>query len=289
MSGKPPPAGNRERRFPARIEPAPALVARKPAPTLGPSPAAINAPKRTAATQAPAPAAAAQSAAATNTQLAGFDHEQAPARQRMVQQLQARGYGNAAIWQAMSRVPRHRFIDAALASQAYEDTALPIGFEQTISSPSIVATMLAAIGLGQMQAPRRVLDVGTGCGYQAAVISLLCVEVYSIERIRGLHEKAIVNLRELRLPNLHLIHADATHLPESYGMFDAIVSAASAAAVPPVWYARLNVGGVLVTPVGEDDQRLLRVVRVGSGSTPLDYRQEFLEVVRFVPLQSGRK
>ena len=128
-------------------------------------------------------------------------------RLRMVERLRRKGIRDERVLTAMAAVPRHLFVDEALASRAYEDTALPIGFSQTISQPYVVARMLESL-LGDTSVPRKVLEVGTGCGYQAAVLAQLAGEVYSIERIRALLERARVNLRALRLSNLRLTHAD---------------------------------------------------------------------------------
>lgn len=258
MTATPP----RTRRFPAALPGVPASVPRATSPN-------------TAAQAHGAPRAA--------TVASGVGLDSMAVRARMVDDLARRRLGNDVIWRAMREVPRHRFVDAALAAQAYEDTALPIGHGQTISKPSTVAVLLAAIGV--QRGLGRVLDVGTGCGYQAALLARVCGTVYSIERVRALHERAVANLRPLQLPNLHLIHGDAAQLPEGYGQFDAIVSAASAADVPRAWYERLQVGGVLVAPVGQQSQQLLRVVRSGAHA----FTEEFLEAVNFVPLQSGKK
>ena len=125
-------------------------------------------------------------------------------RDRMVARLRDKGIHDELVLAAMSLVPRHLFIEEALASRAYEDTALPIGFEQSISQPFVVALMIEAARAGRLLG--RVLEVGTGCGYQAAVLAQIAMEVYSIERIAGLLEKARANLRELRLSNLRLVH-----------------------------------------------------------------------------------
>jgi protein-L-isoaspartate(D-aspartate) O-methyltransferase len=129
-------------------------------------------------------------------------------RARMVQKLAAQGVSDAQVLAAMGAVERHRFVDSALVNQAYEDTSLPIGLGQTISKPSVVARMIELLRNGAAGKLGRVLEIGTGCGYQAAVLSLLASEVYSIERLRGLHDKARENLRPLRLPNVHLLFGD---------------------------------------------------------------------------------
>jgi protein-L-isoaspartate(D-aspartate) O-methyltransferase len=215
-------------------------------------------------------------------------------RMRMVQRLRAAQAAPEPILAALQAVPRHEFVDAGLVAQAYEDTALPIGHGQTISKPSSVARLLAAANLHR-HAPKqaRVLDIGTGCGYQAAVLAQLCREVVSIERFKDLHEKARTNLRKVGVLGIHgvrLVHGDAAAINTSYGLFDAIVSAASAASVeqvPPVWIERLAVGGVLVAPVGQAEQQLLRVVKLSDA--PGDVQATLLEAVKFVPLQSGKR
>lgn len=214
---------------------------------------------------------------------AGLGLDSGAVRERMVDRLQAQRIGNPAIWHAMRQVPRHSFVEPGFSAQAYEDTALPIGYEQTISKPSSVAQLLVAIGAERRL--RRVLDIGTGCGYQAAVLALLSGEVYSIERVQGLHKKAQTHLRPLQLFNLQLIYGDAHQLPISYGQFDAIVSAASAGDVPHVWLERLSVGGVLVAPVGTSQQHLVRICRVST----TEFTRDVLEGVNFVPLQSGKR
>ena len=147
-------------------------------------------------------------------------------RDRMVARLRERGIRDEVLLAAMSVVPRHLFVEEALASRAYEDTALPIGFEQSISQPFVVALMIEAARAGRSLG--RVLEIGTGCGYQAAVLAQIAREVYSIERIAGLLERARANLRELRLSNLRLVHGDGTRgLPE-VAPFDAIIIAAAA-------------------------------------------------------------
>jgi protein-L-isoaspartate(D-aspartate) O-methyltransferase len=181
----------------------------------------------------------------------------------------------------MAAVPRHQFVDAALASRAYEDTALPIGFEQTISQPYVVARMLEAARAGRELG--RVLEVGTGCGYQAALLARLAGEVYSIERIGALAEKARANLRALRLANLRLVHGDGfAGLPEA-APFDAIVVAAAPREVPPALLGQLAQGGRLVIPVGAGEQQLRVVDRTTRG-----FRQNRLDPVKFVPMRVGK-
>lgn len=208
-------------------------------------------------------------------------------RARMVQRLAAGGITAAPVLQAMGTIERHCFVDTALGNQSYEDTSLPIGLGQTISKPSIVARM-AELLLGAEGARAgglgRVLEVGTGCGYQAAVLSLLAREVYSIERLRGLHEKARTNLRYLRLANVHLIFGDGMLGYAKGGPYAAIVSAAGGATLPLQWCEQLAVGGRLVAPISRaDGQQMLLVV----DKTPHGLKQSVLEPVHFVPLKSG--
>lgn len=211
----------------------------------------------------------------------------AAVRARMVQRLAVGGITAAPVLQAMGTIERHCFVDTALGNQSYEDTSLPIGLGQTISKPSIVARM-AELLLGAEGARAgglgRVLEVGTGCGYQAAVLSLLAREVYSIERLRGLHEKARTNLRYLRLTNVHLIFGDGMLGYAKGGPYAAIVSAAGGTSLPLQWCEQLAVGGRLVAPISRaDGQQMLLVV----DKTPHGLKQSVLEPVHFVPLKSG--
>ena len=203
-------------------------------------------------------------------------------RDRMVARLREKGIHDEVVLAAMSLVPRHVFVEEALASRAYEDTALPIGFEQTISQPFVVALMIQSVRAGK--ALGRVLEVGTGCGYQAAVLAQLAKEVYSIERIAGLLEKARANLREFRLPNLRLVHGDgARGLPE-VAPFDAIIMAAAAPLLPEALRAQLAIGGRLIAPVGAQDQALCLLERTRSG-----FREQWLDPVHFVPMRMGKQ
>lgn len=202
-------------------------------------------------------------------------------RDRMVARLREQGVADELVLAAMGAVPRHLFVDQALASRAYEDSALPIGFEQTISQPYVVARMVEAARAGR--GLDRVLEVGTGCGYQAAVLARLAREVYSIERIQPLAEKARAHLRPMRLANVRLVHGDGYQGLPAAAPFDAIVVAAAAAQVPAALLEQLAAGGRLVMPVGTAAQRLLLVER-----TPQGYKETRLEAVRFVPLRLGK-
>lgn len=202
-------------------------------------------------------------------------------RDRMTARLRAAGIADEAVLGAMAAVPRHQFVDAALASRAYEDTALPIGFEQTISRPYVVARMLEAARAGRELG--RVLEVGTGCGYQAAVLARLAQEVYSIERIGALAERARANLRPLRIANLRLVHGDGFKgLPEA-APFDAIVVAAAPREMPRELAGQLARGGRLVVPVGADEQQLRVIERTAAG-----LKEERLDPVKFVPMRMGK-
>jgi len=208
-------------------------------------------------------------------------------RERMVRRLAATGVTSPAVLKAMQTIERHRFVDSALISQAYEDTSLPIGLNQTISKPNVVARMcelLLGSELGAAGKLSRVLEIGTGCGYQAAVLSLLAREVYSIERLRGLHDKARDNLRPFRIPNVHLLFGDGMHGFAKGAPYAGIVAAAGGEAVPQAWLEQLAIGGRLVAPMaGADGQQALTIV----DRTPQGFRQQLLEAVHFVPLKSG--
>lgn len=217
----------------------------------------------------------------------GVGLDSAAVRARMVQKLAAGGITSAAVLQAMGAVERHRFVDSALVNQAYEDTSLPIGLGQTISKPNVVARMcellLGAEG-ARAQGLGRILEVGTGCGYQAAVLSRLAREVYSVERLRGLHEKARDNLRPFRLANLHLLFGDGMLGYAKGAPYAAIIAAAGGDAVPQAWCDQLAVGGRLVAPMAlSGGQQMLLVI----DKTPHGLKQSVLEPVHFVPLKSG--
>ena len=203
-------------------------------------------------------------------------------RDRMVARLRTQGITDEVVLAAMAAVPRHSFIDDALSSRAYEDVALPIGFEQTISQPYVVARMIAEARAGREL--DRVLEIGTGCGYQAAVLAQIAKAVYSVERIGGLLERARTNLRPLHLANLRLKHGDGYKgLPE-VAPFDAIIVAAAAPQVPEALKLQLAVGGRLVVPVGAEEQRLVVIERTARAFT-----ESQLEPVRFVPMRGGRQ
>lgn len=202
---------------------------------------------------------------------------------RMIERLRARGIRNEAVLSAMQRVPRARFVDAGLAFNAYDDTPLPIGFQQTISQPIVVARMLEILLAGRASLGRT-LEVGAGCGYQAAVMSSLASEVFAVERIRGLIETAKENLRPLRLPNVRMKHADGMlGLPEA-APFDSIIVAAGASQIPAALVEQLTPGGRLLAPVGDQStQQLVLVERRENNS----FTESRYDVVRFVPLLAG--
>jgi protein-L-isoaspartate(D-aspartate) O-methyltransferase len=211
-------------------------------------------------------------------------------RLAMVAQLQAGGVHDPVVLQAMATVPRHRFVDSALVTQSYEDTSLPIGLAQTISKPSVVARMVALLREGWLAQQHRterldcVLEIGTGCGYQAAVLAQLAAQVYSIERLRGLHDKAVVNMRPLQLSHVHLLFGDGMLGFAQGAPYAAIISAAGGDDLPRAWLDQLAVGGRLVAPTvtAHGQQALVVVDRLASG-----YQRTVLEAVKFVPLKSG--
>lgn len=204
-------------------------------------------------------------------------------RMRMVNRLREQGITNNRVLDCMRETPRHLFLDEALAHRAYEDSALPIGYGQTLSQPYIVARMTELV---VTLAPRldRVLEIGTGSGYQTAVLAQLVGEVYSVERIKALQDKARGRLRELGLRNVYLKHSDGGFGWPEKGPFDAILSAAAPREIPDELLKQLGPNGVLVIPVGDERQMLTVVVREGDSD---NFRTEELEAVRFVPLLSG--
>jgi len=220
-------------------------------------------------------------------------------RRRMVERLRRSGVGlEAAVLEAMARVPRHLFVDSALAIQAYEDTSLPIGHGQTISKPMVVARMIslllqrpvgsASLALNPLASAtpfRHVLEIGTGCGYQAAVLSLLARRVTSIERIRPLHDRAKEHLRALGVEHARPLFGDGRlgHAPSA--PYDAIIAAAGGDDIPTLWLEQLAVGGRLVAPTHSDrhgGQVLVVVDRDEVG-----WHRSVRDGVHFVPLESG--
>ncbi|MDO9569112.1 MAG: protein-L-isoaspartate(D-aspartate) O-methyltransferase [Hydrogenophaga sp.] len=205
-------------------------------------------------------------------------------RAAMVRKLQAQGLAHPAVLAALQTVERHRFVDSALASQAYEDTSLPIGLGQTISKPNVVARMLELMCHGRTEKLGRVLEIGTGCGYQAALLSHLSHEVYSIERLRGLHTRARENLRWFRLSNLHLLLGDGMLGYAQGAPYAAIIAAAGGNDIPQAWIDQLAVGGRLVAPAMAESGRQHLVV---IDKTTTGVVRTVLETVLFVPLKSG--
>ncbi|MEY4021675.1 MAG: hypothetical protein RI960_687 [Pseudomonadota bacterium] len=204
-------------------------------------------------------------------------------RKAMIQRLAQQGIKDVKVLAAMEAVPRHMFIEPGLASQAYIDASLPIGYHQTISQPYIVARMIEVLRDGIEGKMSRVLEIGTGCGYQAAVLAQVAEQVYSIERIRPLHEQARNNLRSLLIPNLRLHYGDGMLGLPQVGSFDGIILAAAGMEVPQALLDQMAIGGRLAAPVGTKNQelRLIRRVRRNEWTT------ETLERCHFVPLRPG--
>ena len=215
-----------------------------------------------------------------NTAMRGIGMTSQRTRERMLARLREQGVRDEVVLAAMNTIPRHIFLDEALSIRAYEDVSLPIGFGQTISQPYIVARMTEILRDGR--ALNKVLEIGTGCGYQTAVLASVAKEVYSVERIRPLLFKARDHLRKLRMSNIKLQHADGTMgLPE-LAPFDGIMVTAAASHVPQELLDQLAVGGRMVIPVGTDEQTLYLIER-----TAKDYKKTKLEAVKFVPLLGG--
>jgi protein-L-isoaspartate(D-aspartate) O-methyltransferase len=217
----------------------------------------------------------------TDVRMSGIGMTSARTRDRLVQRLRDQGIVNPVVLDRIRNVPRHIFVDEALGSRAYEDTALPIGFGQTISQPFIVARMTEALLEGGPLA--RVLEIGTGCGYQSAVLSPLVTTLYTIERIGPLLERAKERIKELGMKNVRFRHGDGSLGWKAQGPFDGILVAAAPLSVPAALLQQLKPGGRLIVPVGpEGEQELVRF-------TQRDQRLEkhSLGAVAFVPLLAG--
>jgi len=204
-------------------------------------------------------------------------------RKAMVKRVQQQGVQDPLVLAAMEAVPRHYFLEPGLASQAYIDASLPIGYHQTISQPYIVARMIEILREQTTGKLNRVLEIGTGCGYQAAVLAHVAKDVYSIERIKPLHELARNNLRQLRIPNLRLHYGDGMLGFPQVAPFDGIILAAAGLEVPQALLDQMAVGGRLIAPIGEKNQVLKLVLRTGV----FEWKTETLETCHFVPLKAG--
>jgi protein-L-isoaspartate(D-aspartate) O-methyltransferase len=203
-------------------------------------------------------------------------------RGMMVERLRRQGISDARVLDALRAVPRHMFVDQGLASRAYEDAALPIGHGQTISQPWVVARMVSAVCYNRNLG--KVLEVGAGCGYQAAVLAQMGCQVHSIERVRGLYELARSNLRSVKLINrVRLSFGDGMKGLPDLAPFDAIIVAAAGLSIPQALFQQLAIGGRLIAPEGGASQRLVLIERTGASA----WQRDELEAVRFVPLRAG--
>ena len=212
-------------------------------------------------------------------QLEGIGMTSRRTRMRLVQRLREGGIESDRVLEVIGQVPRHIFLDEALSHRAYEDTSLPIGHGQTLSQPYIVARMTELL---LAHAPQRVLELGTGSGYQTAVLSQLFPEIYSVERIRPLQDRARDRLRQLNVRNVLLKHADGGMGWPERGPFDGIIVTAAPVEVPKELLDQLADGGVLIAPVGEENQVLVEIIRKGNR-----FERHNLEPVHFVPLLGG--
>ncbi|NOY67846.1 MAG: protein-L-isoaspartate(D-aspartate) O-methyltransferase [Gammaproteobacteria bacterium] len=218
----------------------------------------------------------------TESMIRGIGMTSQRTRERLITRLSDKGITNKQVLSVMLNTPRHLFVDEALASRAYEDDALPIGQGQTISQPYIVARMTELLLAGGI--PGKVLEIGTGCGYQTAVLSQLVPEVYSVERIEVLLHQARKRLRSLKIKNVRFKHSDGSWGWDNNAPYDGIIVTAAPSTIPEALLKQLAVGGKLVIPVGRQDraQELTVIHRTNTG-----YEQEVIEAVTFVPLING--
>jgi len=209
-------------------------------------------------------------------------------RQRLLERLTEKGIKDIRVLEAMRDTPRHLFLDEALASRAYEDLALPIGYQQTISQPYIVARMTEILIEDEKlesQPLDKALEVGTGCGYQAAILSRFSKSVLTIERIKALHDKAAKNLKKLKIRNVKLLFDDGSGLIEAKENYDAILFAAAPLEVPTYFLDKLSIGGRLVAPIGGGEVQDLSLIKRLSKNK---YETEVVEQVLFVPFLGGK-
>lgn len=218
-------------------------------------------------------------------QLQGIGMTSQRTRDRMVKRLMAQGICDKRVLEIMRTTPRHIFVEEALASRAYEDTALPIGYNQTISQPYTVAKMTELL-LENYDSLPRVLEIGTGCGYQTAILARLVDEVFSVERISPLQKRAISNTALLKLKNIRYKHEDGSWGWSEFAPFDGILVAAAPTEIPLALLEQLAIGGVMVIPIdeGEGNQVLKRITREESR-----FQIETLEPVSFVPFLAGKE
>ena len=219
-------------------------------------------------------------ALSTKNKKSGIGMTSTRTRDRMLARLRERGIKDEATLSAIGAIPRHIFVDEALSIRAYEDVSLPIGFGQTISQPYIVARMTEILRNDRQL--NKVLEIGTGCGYQTAVLSKVAREVLSLERIRPLVMKARDHLRTLKCNNIKLDHADGSEGLEDYAPFDGIIVTAAASHIPEELLSQLADGGRMVIPIGTDTQTLYLIEREGD-----NFNHTKLEAVKFVPLLGG--
>jgi len=256
-----------------------------PSPVFTPQTATRNAASGSMAPPAPGPAARAPGyvPAATGAPTAQRSDLAATeaVRRAMVARIMRQGVNDPQVLRAMEIVPRHLFLEPAMSGQAYVDASLPIGHQQTISQPYIVARMIDILCAGRKL--DRVLEIGTGCGYQAAVLSFVAKDVYSIERIKPLHELAKTNLRPMRISNLRLQYGDGMLGLPQVAPFDGIILAAAGLEVPRALLEQLAIGAHLVAPIGAEVQHLHRITRTGKA----EWTSETLEACHFVPLRPG--
>lgn len=215
-----------------------------------------------------------------NDQTLGIGMTSQRTRNRLVQRLRDSGIRNQAVLDVMAQTPRHLFVDEALSHRAYEDTALPIGHGQTISQPLTVARMTEELLAGGPL--NRVLEIGTGSGYQTAVLSPLVGQLFSVERIEPLHQRARQRLQQLNYRNVRLKLSDGTWGWPEYGPYDGILAAAAPDSIPDSLLQQLADGGRLIMPVGSEEQKLVLIVRQGE-----HFSRRTLESVRFVPFLPG--
>lgn len=219
----------------------------------------------------------------------GLGLDSAGVRQRMADGVQRAGVRDPQVLKALATVPRHLFVDSGLATQAYEDTSLPIGLGQTISKPSVVGRMIELLLAGESAKARgslgNVLEIGTGCGYQAAVLACLSRQVLSVERLKPLHDRARDTLRALQCHSIRLVYGDGMRGHPPNAPYDSIIAAAGGEALPPAWLDQLAVGGRLVAPVHDASgtrQVLMVVDKTENGTVHVVH-----DVVKFVPLKAG--